>query len=43
MKISLKIILFLILVGSTLVGFSQNEDDVAFEEIDTILNKVILK
>lgn len=30
-------------MGFTLVGFSQKEDKVAFEEIDTILNKVILK
>lgn len=43
MKSFLKISLLFLLIGSGFVAFAQNEEDVPFEEIDTILNKVILK
>ncbi len=38
-----KISLLLLLLGLSFVGLAQQDEEVAFEEIDTILNKVILK
>jgi len=43
MKNFFKIALLIILMGIGCQAVAQNQDDVQFEEIDTILNKVILK
>lgn len=43
MKFFLKIALLIACVGIGFPAIAQSEEDVAFEEIDTILNKVILK
>ncbi len=43
MKHLLKISLLFLFIGISCTGFAQSEEDPNFEEIDTILNKVILK
>jgi hypothetical protein len=43
MKYFLKITLVFFFIGTGLFASAQNEEDIAFQEIDTILNKVILK
>lgn len=43
MRYFLKISFLLLFFGSGFVASAQNEEDIPFEEIDTILNKVILK
>ena len=43
MRPILKILIFSFILGTAFFAHAQEEEDVPFEEIDTILNKVILK